>query len=63
MSEEIETMNDCMVCVSGHGVGIMLPPVGPMAKDRALRLAAWLVALAEENDGEFAAVLEAVRNT
>lgn len=60
---EIETVNDCIVCVSAHGVGMLNPPIGPMPKDKALRLAAYIVALAEETPGEFDAVLEAVRNT
>jgi hypothetical protein len=63
MPEPIDTTNDCAVCVSAHGVGMLRPPLGPMPKDKALRLAAWLVALAEEKDGEFQAVLDAVRNT
>ncbi len=41
---------------------IMRPPMQPMDRAKALRLAAWLVALADHDD-EFPAVLKAVLNT
>lgn len=63
MNGDIETVNDCLVGVCGGGVVIILPQIGPMPKDKALRLAAWLVALAEETPGEFEMILNAVRCT
>lgn len=63
MNEKIETANDCLVCASGGGVGILMPPAGVMPKDKALRLAAWLVVMADPVGDDFQAVLDAVRNT
>lgn len=60
---EIDTTNDSLVAVNNQGVLIIMPPRGPMPKDKALRLAAWIVALADPVGDEFAATLEAVRNT
>lgn len=63
MSEEIDTANDQFVGADGSGtIGIMFPKV-TMTRAEALRHAAWLVALAERREGEFAAVLAAVRST
>jgi len=63
-TDEIETINDCLVGGNSAGmVTILMPPLGPMDKAKALRLAAWLVAIADPGGDEFAAVHEAVLNT
>ena len=56
---EINTGNDQMVGVMGGDIVIMNPKTR-MTKEEALRHAAWLVALAFPDDGEFEAVLDAV---
>jgi len=58
-------MNDCMVSVNREHILILRPPLVPMTKEDALRLAAWIVALADDsaNEERFAAVLNAVKNT
>ena len=50
--------------VGGHGDNIILmkPIPSKLNRSEALNLAAWLVALADE-DGRFARLLEAVQNT
>lgn len=60
--EEIETLNKFLVGARGDKVVIMLPPRGELSRKDALGLAAWLVAIAEQ-DNEFQSVLNAVRNT
>lgn len=60
-----ETINDCMVSMSGLGTLMMMNPPRPMeiiSKDKALRLAAWLVAMADD-DNSFDEILKAVKNT
>lgn len=59
---EIETMNDCGVGVTQGMPIIMLPPRGPIPKDKALRLASYLVCFAEEEEGQFQRVLEAIQD-
>ena len=67
--EPIDTTNDMLVGSRGpladQTFTLMLPPAAgaPFSRDRALRLAAWLVALADPLDEEFPAVLAAVRST
>jgi hypothetical protein len=63
MSEpaEVETLNDSMVAVKGERIVILRPRV-ELSKQEALRLAAWVVALADDDD-KFPVLLEAVRNT
>lgn len=64
MSEPIDTTNDCFVGVTAGGVAILNQPLGAMSKETAIRLAAWLVVLAGDYDGErFREVFEAVCNT
>ena len=58
---EIDTFNDQFVGVNADGI-VVLSPKQRMTKPEALRHAAWLVALADD-DGEFADVLAAVQNT
>lgn len=62
LSAEPDTINDSMVGVQGDWIVVaILRPV--MDKPQALRLAAWLVVLAEETPGEFDALLAAVKST
>lgn len=58
----IETANKFLVALQGDSVRIMRPPVGLINKADALALAGWLVALAEEEEGQFSAVLEAIQS-
>jgi hypothetical protein len=61
MSQTIDTSNDSVVAVNGKCIVVMgMKPI--LSREQALRLAAWIVALADEKD-EFPALLEAVRNT
>lgn len=57
----LDTRNDSMVGLKGDNIAILALRV-ECDKAKALRLAAWIVALADDND-EFAALLEAVKNT
>lgn len=59
----IDTTNDYMVGVQGTYIVMGSYPRTHMGKDRALRLAAWLVALADPGDDEFREVLKAIRET
>lgn len=69
MTEEttapINTANDCMIGVSGDIIMAMIPIQGRIPKDKALRLAAWIVAMADnsEDHAEFNRILEAVEST
>lgn len=49
---KVNVFNKHMVGVKGNNIVIMIPP-REMSKEDALILAAWLVALAEEEEGEF----------
>lgn len=63
MDKPIETVNDFLVAGRGDGAFALLN-VGLTArftKEQAIRLAAWLVVMADR-DNEFPAVLEAVRS-
>lgn len=60
----LEMGNRFMVGVNLNGqIRLMRMPIGQLSKEDALNLAAWLVALAETEEGEFQEVLEAVKNT
>lgn len=63
MSDPFDTANRFMVGGLGDGFIIMRPPTGKLTKAEALNLAAYLVALAEEDAGEFQQVLDAVQGT
>lgn len=64
MPEPINTSNDHFVGILGDNVTMLMPPMGPIPKEQAIRLAAWLVVCAGDYDGtRFAEVLEAVCNT
>ena len=66
-AEEIDTANDCFVGTSAGD--IVFPLIGALSgripPDKALRLAAWIVAMADDSAGHerFLAVLGAVENT
>ena len=60
MAEEIDTFNKFMVGVGRGGLCFIMPPPPFFSKKDALNMAAWLVALAEEDEGEFDAILKAV---
>lgn len=67
MSNEIDTSNDYFVGTTYRNnervlVFPLVTPSGAIPKDKALRLAAWIVAIMDDDD-EFPAVLEAVQNT
>jgi hypothetical protein len=61
--DAIDTANDQLVSVKGDGAIAIMMPKFILSRAEALRHAAWLVAIAEREDGEFAAVLAAVRGT
>lgn len=63
MDETVETINDCLVGSVGGRVQITAPPLGPIEPERALRLAAWIVAIADPSGERFDKVLRAVRST
>jgi hypothetical protein len=62
MSAEIDTGNDQLVGRSGDGTISVMVPSRLMTRQQALRHAAWLVAIADDDD-EFPAILDAVRST
>jgi len=57
-----KTINAQLVGVQGNNIVVLLPKL-VMTKEEALYHAAWLVCLAEENDGQFDEILKAVKNT
>jgi hypothetical protein len=63
MPDQIDTINDHLVGVNGFGVVITLPPAAPMDRDEALRLAAWLVAVADPGGERFEEIRNAVLGT
>lgn len=56
-------INEFAVGSQGHDVVILVPPRGPISKDRALALAAWIVALSGVERSDFDALLDAVEST
>jgi hypothetical protein len=63
MPDQIDAMNDHLVGVNGSGVVIVVPPTAPMGRDEALRLAAWLVAVADPGGERFEEIRNAVLST
>lgn len=64
--EEINTANDFWFGVIGFDNNFRINPMLPvqdMDRDKALRAAAWLVAMADPMQDKFPQVLEAVLNT
>jgi hypothetical protein len=61
--EPIDTTNDFAVGASGDGMVTiaLLPP--RMTRGQALRMAAWIVAIADPTDEWFPPILDAVRGT
>lgn len=65
----IETTNEFLVATApprfGEGVILLNPPARAqrLTKEQALRLAAWLVAIADDDGTAFVPVLDAVRDT
>ena len=62
--DSINTANDFLVGVRGDLIQPVLP-IGPMTKEKAIRLAGWLVALADfsKDHSDFKAVLAAIERT
>lgn len=58
----MDTTNDFLVSMRGEAIIIMLAPRVPITKEEALRLAAYLVAMADDKN-EFPEILKAVQNT
>ena len=59
---EINTMNDFFVGILGDDLVFLKPVPTRIPKGAAMRLAAWIAALADDDD-EFDDLLDAVRNT
>lgn len=62
MPDEIDVSNTQFVSVRGGETILILAPKNEMTREEALRHAAYLVALAEREEGEFAKILGAVQN-
>lgn len=63
---ELDVTNNFLVGVYGTGeISIALPPPpgARIPRDKALRLAAWLVAVADPEGTEFPKILDAVNRT
>ena len=64
LDDEVDITNWWWVGINGLGaVSVGQPPTGAMSREKALVLAAWLVAIAEVEVGQFDAILNRVRNT
>lgn len=60
---DIDTSNEFIVGAIGDDLTVMLAPrLQHISKDQALRLAAWLVAMADD-DNKFPEILKAIQNT
>lgn len=59
----IDTMNEFLVGAQADAIVIMVRIPHRLSRERALCLAAWLAAVADPGGDDFAAVVEAVRNT
>lgn len=57
---KIDTSNDFGVGVQGEDIRIMMPPAGRIDRDRALRLAAWIVLLIDYDGRRFEEIKKAV---
>lgn len=59
-------MNEFLVSIDGKGRGIVIlrpPPPLPISAERALALAAWIVAVSGVSRDNFEAILSAVENS
>lgn len=65
--DEIDTTNDHLVGIHNGKVSMMILPIAPMTVAAAIRLAAWIVCIADaiepSAEKRFNQILEAVRNT
>jgi hypothetical protein len=61
--EPVNTINEFLVGVRASEIIIGLPPLRPLTRGEALRLAAWLVAVADPFGDEFDKVRRAVLST
>lgn len=59
---EVDTANKFMVAKQGRNILIMNPPRGPISKHDAMVLAAWLVALGDDDGLSFEAAKDAVES-
>jgi len=57
----MSTANDFAVAANGDSIMILNPPRGLIERDKAIRLAAWIVAMTDED--EFNESLMAIKNT
>jgi len=62
MPNEIDTTNDFLIGTDGDLISFFFAPQVPMSKEKALRTAAWLVALADPLEKEWPVIYNAVRN-
>ena len=62
-AHDIDIGNRHMVAGTSAGIVIMNPPRSPLSNAEALVLAAWLVALDEDDGGNFQTILERVLET
>lgn len=62
MPEKVDTLNRFLVGAIADRIIIMNPPHCTIPKDDALNLAAWIVAMVDDED-RFAEVLAAVKST
>lgn len=60
---ETKPANKFAVGLQGENVMVMFPVPQRLSKKDALNLAAWIVVLAADDDEEWEAMLEMVRNT
>jgi hypothetical protein len=61
--DDVDTGNYQMVSVNGGGMVVVLAPRQQMTREAALLHAAWLVAMATPEAGEFERILAAVQNS
>lgn len=62
IGSNMDTANDNLIAIDGDGNIVSLIRQFKMSKEEALRMAAWIVALADSKD-EFPEILAAVENT
>lgn len=63
--ETMDTTNDFLVGVGGTGnaLAVLMPIQGMIPREKALRLAAYIVAMLDPLEADFPKVLEAILNT
>jgi hypothetical protein len=55
-------MNEFLVSIHGDKIAILMPPRGPITKEQALRLAAYIVTLADPQGDAFTDMLDQVQS-